>query len=205
MSNSQPDPVDEVLASLQRSSRYDRIYPELVRRLAIQELQKRKNSREAAKHTRARLYQIGGAFITETLDFQAWQDELSGFSYEQDKPALMEFCRRMMNSHVSTRERLPYLEEFYTRVFEGVGAIHSVLDLGCGLNPLCLPWMPLSPGYSYFGCDIFLDLVAFNQHFLDHIRVPGKVWACDLSQDAAISPYRHSLAVENPAADRPAG
>ncbi len=188
-----PDALEEVLASLQRSSRYDRIYPELVSRLAAQEIQKRKNSRDAAKHTRARLYQIGGAFISEALDFKAWEAELSGISNEQDRPALMEFCRRMMNSHVSTRERLPYLEEFYGRIFDGLDGIHSILDLGCGLNPLSIPWMPLSHDFSYYGCDIFLDLLAFNQTFLDHIQAAGRFWACDLSQETHFPPTNVAL------------
>jgi 16S rRNA (guanine(1405)-N(7))-methyltransferase len=145
MTLSQPDSLREVLALLQRSSRYNRIYPALVQRLAIQELQKRKNTREAARHTRTRLYQIGGAFISEAVDFQSWQDELSGITSRKNMTPLVEFCRRMMNSHVSTRERLPFLEDFYARIFEDAGDIHSLLDLGCGLNPLCIPWIPLDP------------------------------------------------------------
>ena len=105
----------------------------------------------------------------------------------------MEFCRRMMNSHVSTRERLPYLEEFYGGIFEGLETIHSILDLGCGLNPLCIPWMPLSQDLFIYGCDIFLDLVAFNQSFLNHIQVPGQFWACDLSQEEHFPPADAAL------------
>ena len=73
-------------------------------------------------------------------------------------------------------------------VFEGIGTIQSVLDLGCGLNPLSIPWMPLAPGTIYHACDIFLDLVAYNQYFLQQIKVEGTSFACDLSQEDIFPP-----------------
>ncbi len=189
----QNDPLAQTLDLVSRGKRYDQIHPALVTRIASQELEKRKNVKEAARHTKAKLYQISGAFIAQPIDFLKWEEELLQVSITHHPPALKEFCLRMMDVHISTRERMPYLEAFYAEVFKGIGTIHSVLDLGCGLNPLSIPWMPLAPDIIYNGCDIFLDLVAFNQYFLNQINVKGSSFACDLSQEENFPPVDLAL------------
>ncbi len=189
----QNDPLAQTLDVISRSKRYDQIHPALVHRIAIQELEKRKNVREAARHTKAKLHQIAGAFIAEPIDFLKWKEELHQISNTSDPAALKEFCLRMMAVHISTHERMPFLEAFYGEVFKGIGIIHSVLDLGCGLNPLSIPWMPLAPESIYHGYDIFLDLVAFNQHFLNQIKVNGNSFACDVSQEENFPPVDLAL------------
>jgi 16S rRNA (guanine(1405)-N(7))-methyltransferase len=189
----QVDPLAQTLDLISRSKGYDQIHPALVRRIAAQELEKRKNVREAARHTKAKLHQIAGAFIAEPIDFLKWKEELLQISNSSHPSALKEYCTRMMEVHISTRERLPYLEAFYAWVFEGAGTIQSILDLGCGLNPLSIPWMPLAPGGIYHACDIFLDLVEFNQYFLQQIKVEGTSFACDLSQESIFPPVDLAL------------
>jgi 16S rRNA (guanine(1405)-N(7))-methyltransferase len=76
------------------------------------------------------------------------------------------FCERAMRSHASTRERLPDLDEFYAGVMQRTGALESVLDVACGLNPLALPWMGLPAGGRYLACDIYTDMVSFLNKIL---------------------------------------
>ena len=59
-------------------------------------------------------------------------------------PQVKDFCLERMRGHASTQERLPILEEFFQTTLASIAPVESVLDLACGLNPLALPWMPLT-------------------------------------------------------------
>jgi 16S rRNA (guanine(1405)-N(7))-methyltransferase len=75
-------------------------------------------------------------------------------------------CERVLDLHSSTRERLPILDRFYATIFEFTGRPKAVLDLGCGLNPVALPWMGLGPGARYIALDIDADRVQFLNRYL---------------------------------------
>jgi 16S rRNA (guanine(1405)-N(7))-methyltransferase len=71
-----------------------------------------------------------------------------------------------MEGHTSTRERLPLLDHFYQAIFEITGIPSSLLDVGCGLNPLALPWMELPAGCRYVPLDIDQERVDFLNRYL---------------------------------------
>jgi 16S rRNA (guanine(1405)-N(7))-methyltransferase len=55
--------------------------------------------------------------------------------------AVQDVTRRLLESHVSTRERLPHYGEFYARLFALAGVPRSILDVGCGMHPLSYPFL----------------------------------------------------------------
>jgi 16S rRNA (guanine(1405)-N(7))-methyltransferase len=69
---------------------------------------------------------------------------------------------------------LQILDRFYPAVLKLTGQPGSVLDLGCGLDPLAIPWMGLSPagtedkpaGTRYIAVDIDADRVRFLNRYL---------------------------------------
>jgi 16S rRNA (guanine(1405)-N(7))-methyltransferase len=177
-----PDLLEELVTSVQTGARYRQVSASLVRRIAAQELEKRRSLKEAVKAVRSKLHQVGGAYQEEPLPYKKWLAELENLPRHPGDPGLQDFCRRLMAYHASTRERLPIIAEFYERMLAPLAPIHSVLDLGCGLNPLALPWMPLAPGTRYHACDIYEDLVAFLNTFLAHMGQDGEARICDLGQ-----------------------
>jgi hypothetical protein len=46
----------------------------------------------------------------------------------------------LAQGHRSTAERLPSLAEFYAALFAAVGSPRSILDVGCGVQPLLFPF-----------------------------------------------------------------
>lgn len=50
-----------------------------------------------------------------------------------------ETLAHLLSTHASTRERLQYYDAVYTEIFKRVGKPKTVLDIGCGLNPLSFP------------------------------------------------------------------
>ena len=64
----------------------------------------------------------------------------------KDRAAIKEFCLEILARHDSTRERIPYLSEFYEAILEIAQTPRIILDLACGLNPFALPFMGLPQG-----------------------------------------------------------
>ena len=145
------------------SAKYHSICRELVEHIGRQELAKRRNLREAVKATKNKLHQVAGAYLPDETRYAAWLAELSTAQQPAD---LRPICRKIMEAHASTRERLPILDEFYATLLAEVPPARSVLDLACGLNPLALPWLPLAQGAAYRAVDIYEDMMAFVREFL---------------------------------------
>lgn len=51
-----------------------------------------------------------------------------------------ELRRELALTHTSTGERLPYLQDFYDKLFDFLGSPETILDVGCGLHPLLFPF-----------------------------------------------------------------
>jgi len=75
-------------------------------------------------------------------------------------------CTRILKEHASTRERIPYLKDFYEQIFAICGKPGSILDLACGLNPISLLWMNLPSSTDYYAFDIHTPRVNFINQFL---------------------------------------
>ena len=87
-----------------------------------------------------------------------------------------------MQTHASTRERLPILEAFYHAALAEITPVRSVLDLACGLNPLAIPFMPLADDVTYFACDLYTDQAEFFNRAFPLLGVSGEAWASDVTQ-----------------------
>jgi 16S rRNA (guanine(1405)-N(7))-methyltransferase len=176
---SEQEALGEVVAQVRRSARYATISPDLVTRIARQELAIRRNAKEAVKSTRRRLHQAGAVYLGATPPYERLLAALHGA--QSDPARVRQVCREALAAHQSSRERLPILEHFYREVLGDLAPVASVLDLACGLNPLAIPWMPLAPGAQYAACDIYTDLAAFLQEALSLLGVAGHADTVDLS------------------------
>lgn len=171
--------VEALVQAVLDSPKYRSIDPSLVAKIGESELAKGRKFKEAVKATKNKLHQVGGAYLTDIPRYSSWLIALT--KAEQDSQALKPICREVMTSHVSTRERLSILNEFYETLFAQLPEINSVLDVACGLNPLAIPWMPLNPGTQYYAVDMYSDMVAFVQAFMDMLPVEGWAMVCDVA------------------------
>lgn len=171
--------VDEIVARVRESAKYQAISADLIRGVARRELAARRNVKEAIKATKNKLHQVAGAFLDARPPYAAWLAQLEAAQAEGPE-ALRRACLDVMQHHASTRERLPILAPFYERIFAHLPPIHSVLDVACGLNPLAQAWMPLAPGAHYYACDLYADMVDFLNGFFALAGVSGSAGVCDL-------------------------
>ncbi|HEY6609039.1 MAG TPA: hypothetical protein VI277_07585 [Candidatus Limnocylindria bacterium] len=165
----------EIVERVRRSSRYRDVDPALVGRLAAEELPRARNADDAVKRVKRRLHQVVGAFrgSTSLADLEAtWHGDLA-------EPSFRAACEGVLRAHASTRERLPHLDRFYTGVWEHTGVPGRLLDLGCGLNPVALPWMGIADAI-YLAEEADARLLGAVSEFLALVGQPHIVRAGDL-------------------------
>lgn len=172
--------VEDVIRQAASSDAYCDIHPDVIRRVCEAEGRKGLKSRELVKAIRNRLHQIGGAYLPGDVDPATFSAELASLPHDLASPELQAFCRRKMENHASTRERLPYVKHFFQDILAGLPPVTSVIDLACGLTPLALPWMPLPPGANYTALDMYGRLAKSLQIFFDHSGFNGKAEAADI-------------------------
>ena len=173
--------LPRLVEAVSASAKYHHICQECVEHIGRQELAKRRNLREAVKAAKNKLHQVGGAYLQDEARYTVWLEALRALRHPED---LRPLCRQIMGAHASTRERLPILDEFYATCLAGLPPARSVLDVACGLNPLARPWLPLAEDAAYYALDIYEDMLAFVQSFLDlpQTGVRGRAEARDVLQ-----------------------
>ena len=172
-----PERVEEVVAAVQQGAKYASVDVTLIAALASQELAKGRKPKDAIKEVKSRLHQSVAAYHAGRPDFAAWRERLSQAT--GDGP-LRAACREVMAMHHSTRERLPSLDTFYATVLGDLSGVTTLLDLGCGLNPLALPWMGLPPTTTYLACDVDHAQMNFLGWWFDFQRQPGRAFVHNL-------------------------
>lgn len=157
--------LEAIVAAVSSSRKYRTLCPDTLRHIAGQELAKHANRKGAIKATKRRLHQIYAAFESE-IDYTELYQRLQAAPQAGDEGRFSAVCRQALAQHSSTRERLPILDRFYTAIWQHTGQPTSILDLGCGLNPLALPWMALPEDALYIPLDIDAERVRFLNRYL---------------------------------------
>ncbi len=189
MTASVSDP-EAVISAVTANPEYAAMLPELVRNIACREISKGRSFKETVKATRTSLHQIGGAYLPQQPPFTVWAEEIQRLPSDKNHPEVQAFCLEKMKAHASTRERLPHLQTIYKWVFSHLPAVHSILDLACGLNPLAIPWMNLAPAAEYHACDIYPRLTDCIDIFCKHLGIAGNRFPCDLTVQTPREPVQ---------------
>ena len=179
------DELELVVERVASSRRYRHVDDGLLRRLAGEELPRARTREEAVKRVKRRLHQAVGAFARGVPRIDglrdAWHGDLAG-------PAFRDACLAAMRAHASTDERIPHLSSFYRSIWEITGTPSTLLDLGCGLGPLALPWMALPPDATIVAVDADGTALATVGAFLNLVGQPHRIVECDLLTGAADAP-----------------
>ncbi len=174
--------LDEIVAAVAASKKYRTVCRDTIRRLARQELAKRDSTKAAVKATKRRLHQVYSAF-EEGIDYAAAYERLAAAYATGGEAKIRAACRELLARHSSTRERLPILDRFYPALWQITRRPGAVLDLGCGLNPLALPWMDLPADARLTPIDIDVERVDFLNRYLALAGRPSLARCQDLLAD----------------------
>jgi 16S rRNA (guanine(1405)-N(7))-methyltransferase len=178
--NKDSSDLEKLETAVLSSGKYRYVDPGFVRSLGTQELEKRRSLKEAVKAVKNKLHQVGGAYQNDQMGYQEFIKEVETAAC--DSVEFKDACLVAMRRHTSTRERIPFILDFYATIFNQLPPIHSLLDVACGLNPLARPWMPIPPDCRYLAVDVYNDLAAFLNTFMHICNFPGKAWAADVIQ-----------------------
>lgn len=142
--------VEAVVTAVKESRKYGDTSEETIRELAVDAVRHYKKQKDAVKAVRKRLHSIMAPYLGDP-DYDIVADQLDAAFAADDVADVKMVCREALHAHLSTRERLPILDEFYARIFEVTGTPTSLMDIACGLNPLAFPWMGIGGRYAVNG------------------------------------------------------
>ena len=162
---------EEFLQKILQSRKYRALQlpPETIRDLIEQESLRYSDAKLMQESVRQKLHQLTALYLGDP-DYEKALEELNDI---HDQSGLEDFAGRMLSTHTSTRERLPYISDFYQQLFQATGTPHSILDLACGLNPFALTWMGLDHDTTYLAYDIHLPRVTLLNAFFEKSGYPN--------------------------------
>lgn len=164
----------EILESVKKSRKYSSLSEEVIEK-EIERFTKRYSHWKELKlefimkEIKTELHKAYGSFQTNKNHKR--KKLFEEFSKNTKNLALL---RKVLETNVSTKERLGSYGAVYEKIFEITGKPDSILDLGCGLNPLSFPYTELNSDTRYYAYDIneedidlikkFFNLMAINGH-----------------------------------------
>lgn len=139
-----------------------------VKELVKEERFKNKYFKKFVRDVRAQLRRQYGAFENPKVD----REELI---MKKDYTGLLK-------SHLSSKERLKYYPKLYKDIFSITGKPKSILDVGCGMNPISYEYMRLGR-VEYYALDVsFHDLKIVAEYFKQK-KIKGFVKVFDAVSD----------------------
>lgn len=132
---------DQILERVASSRKYRNlgIPVETIRDLITRASKKTADPDRIEEIVREKMHNLVAPYLGDP-DYLESSSTLEALNFS-DSGEVKGYCTGLLNSHSSTRERLPLLDYFYTQLFALTGVPGSIQDLACGLNPFSLPWM----------------------------------------------------------------
>lgn len=163
--------VEKVLSS--RKYRNLNIPPETVIDLISRALEHGAKPDKAVDDAREKLHNIVAPYLGDP-DYAEAMRELSQIASFDNDQSIREFSLKMLQSHASTKERIPVMEEFYSAIFGVTGKPVRLLDLACAMQPFAHPWMGLSSDCTYLAYDLHKPRVDLINRFFAAAGINGK-------------------------------
>ena len=80
----------------------------------------------------------------------------------------------ILRKHISTKERLPFYQEIYNRIFKKFKKL-TLIDLGAGINGFSYSFFPKKVDVNYIGIESVGQLVDLTNFYFKKNKISGKV------------------------------
>jgi 16S rRNA (guanine(1405)-N(7))-methyltransferase len=159
--------ITAVTTTIKNSRKYGDTSEATIRQLATEAVRQHKKQKAAVKAVRAKLHSIMAPYLGDP-DYTAVSQQFSHAFAQQDNEQIRQLCLQSLDAHLSTRERLPIMADFYSQIFAITGHPRAILDIACALNPLALRWMlpDFTNQLRFYGYDIHEPRINFINHYL---------------------------------------
>lgn len=172
----------EILAKIKESKKYKQISDEAISK-EIEEYIKRNpkfesyKDKKILKDIKAELHKISGSF---QISANILQKRTKLLEELRKDPSNSKIIEKILETNRSTKERFNSYKEIYDKVFQITGKPKSILDLGCGLNPIYYAFMNLEQ-LEYYAYDINQAEIDFLNEFFKISNINGKAKVLDLA------------------------
>lgn len=138
---------------------------------------KPKQQKIIVKDLRAKLRRFSTLFPAQHKKFQKILPQLL------IDPQNTQLITQLLQTHASTKERLQIYQKLYTQIIPK--NTKTILDLGCGINPLAYTYLDCKPTYNAFDINT-TQIHAINQYF-NAAKIQGQAQILNLTQTTKIS------------------
>ena len=131
------------------------------------------------KNVRAKLRRVYGLFRVEKEN----KDRKNLFKelLISPQPKWNRLIINILETHSSTKERLPFYKQLYPKIFKISGKPKTIIDLGAGINPFSLSYLNLNE-LNYYAYDLSEEEVEMLNKFFGLIHTQNK----EINAQAAI-------------------
>ncbi len=161
---------EEIFAAVVAAKNYSMLSPDLIRRIISEESKKFKKEKDVLKSVKTKLHTNVDMFFNN-----ARINTLSSAGLKNDAIIL-----ELLKAHTSTNERLPICQMLYCDIFKKCKKVKSILDLGCGLNPLYIPFVPELQNKRYVAVDVNNNTTNLLNKFFETRNINGIAKTCDI-------------------------
>lgn len=176
--------VHEMLLKVKQSRKYSAISNEII----VEEIKKYlnknpkilKNNRFKKKNVqeiKSSLHRLSGSYqASKKNKRESYLEEL------KNNPKNIRIINKILQTQKSTQERLNDYRYIYKQIFNVTKIPDSVVDLGCGINPISIPYMNLKK-LDYYAYDIDESGINFLNKFFQiekNQRLSGKAEILDV-------------------------
>ena len=179
--------INELVAEIANIRKYASLSRELIDMACIEASRKYKKKKDVLSEAKKQLHIIYESFLTKNCQSVARKriEEYTGVDMANDKS----FSKELLALHVSTKERLDSIDEMYDFVAQYIARDCVLSDVGCGFNPLALPFFSNKPS-RYLAYEISRETVdLINLYFK---RVGMDNYRAELLDAVNFSPPIHS-------------
>ncbi len=175
----------EIIQEIKKSKKYAGIAEEIIGKEVESFIKSNPRYQEfkdkfILKQIKEKLHKMYGSF--QTYKKGKAKKLLEKLREEKDN----KIVRELLTTNLSTKERLGNNGLIYSRIFEKVGKVNSILDLGCGLNPVAFPYMEIDKETRYYAYDINEEDLKTIEEFFDIYRINGRTGIIDLRDSQQI-------------------
>lgn len=140
---------------------------------------KAKEYKELVKYVRMKCHDIFEIFQTKASN----KDRLKMIENLEDLS--LDSHIEILNTHLSTKERVDFYTEVYKEISNRIGKFNTILDIGCGYNPLAIPFLKTSiDELKYYASDLSQeDLDVIQRYFIQIGLIQGETFRCNLVKE----------------------
>jgi hypothetical protein len=152
-----------------KSKKYASLSSEIIEQEIETFLKKKPKAKdkEIIKEVKTRLHKIYGSFqINKKKKRDSALEEL------RQNPSSIDLHRNILETNLSTKERMKAYQTLYYRIFKITGQPNSILDIGAGINPISYPYLECNPKYT--ALEIDKEDVDFVNKYFKMNNIDGK-------------------------------